>query len=130
MRSRLTILAVALTFMVGCFGVNEKNWNKKVSKKFCKMHKKCNATEFYANFDSLGTCVEAEQSMLTTLDGYYSNCDFNKPNAKLCLDGLGSSCQALGAEYDLRVAACFQVYDCANDYSLSDTGDSTVTTGS
>jgi hypothetical protein len=129
MRTRLILLAAALTLQMGCiFGVNEKNWNKRSAKQFCKYQKRCNATEFYANFDAVGTCTEAEEAMLTTLDGYYANCAFNKENAKSCLSGLKSGCKATGAEFDLLFAPCWQVYDCAQNFGLGDTGDSSTTT--
>ena len=122
MHTRLFLVASSLMLSVACFGVNEKNWNKKSSKAFCKYQEKCNATEFYANFADVGTCSEAQEIMLMSLDGYYANCQFQKANAKTCLDNLGSRCKALGAEYDLMIAPCWQVWACAQNYTLGGSG--------
>ena len=122
MRVRLAVVALTLLTLFGC--LNERNWNQKSSKEFCQYQKRCNTTEFYANFQDVGTCTEAQEVMLMSLDGYYTNCQFQKENAKLCLEGLRSSCKRVGAEYDLVMAPCWQVWDCVQNYTLGGSGTS------
>ena len=123
MPTRLLLIAAGLVLATGCFGgVNAKNWNKKSSKDFCKYQKRCTASEFYFNFNDVGECAEAQELMLMSLDGYYVDCTFQKENAKLCLDGLNSSCKQLGVEFDLLIAPCYQVWDCPTDYTLGGSG--------
>ena len=50
-----TLIGVGLTLLlaVGCGRVTEDNWSETVSDSYCTFQKRCNAAEFFSNFDDV-----------------------------------------------------------------------------
>ena len=114
---RFLAILIAASLLPGC-GMNEKRYDKKVSKAYCTWQKRCRKFDFYSNFDGVGTCVDAQRAQLENLGSYYeSKCTFDKKNAAECIDALESSCKTSAAEYDALEAACDAVWACPNDAS-------------
>lgn len=114
---RLGFLLATLGLLTGC-GLNEQRYNRKVAKAFCKWEERCESADFYANFDDVGACADAQEAQLAKLDEYYaSKCVFDKKQARACLKALDSSCQVSAVEFNEVFAPCYAVWDCAADFT-------------
>ncbi len=117
---RLSVVTAVVGMLVGCGKVKQDNWNEASAKASCKYSKRCSSANFYYNFDSVDTCVSTTVTMLDELDEYYANCLYNEDKAKECLKALDASCKTTGQEYDTLRAPCYEVWDCAEDFSPID----------
>ncbi len=118
---RLLSALIAASLLTSC-GLNEERYDKQVSKSFCSWQKRCRQFDFYSNFDSVGSCVDAQRAQLDNLGSYYdAKCTYNKDKAKECLDYLGASCKESAEQYEALQAACDAVWSCPDD-GAGDTG--------
>lgn len=112
--------SVLVLLLVASCGVNEKRYNKKVSKAFCKWEERCESADFYDNFDSVKACSDAQEQQLAKLDEYYTaKCTFDNKKAKACIKALKSSCKDSAAEFETLFQPCYEVWDCAQDFNAS-----------
>lgn len=118
-------LLFAMVGLLGSCGLNETRYNKKVAKAYCKWEERCDSADFYANFDTVGACADAQEAQLTKLDAYYAaSCVFNKDQARDCLKALDTGCQKSAVEFNELFAPCYAVWDCAQDFTpATDTAD-------
>lgn len=116
-----TLIGVGLTLLlaVGCGRVTEDNWSETVSDSYCTFQKRCNAAEFFSNFDDVQTCSDANLDMLAELDSYYDACLFDKKQARQCLKALDSRCKEAGANFEELFQPCYEVWDCPLDFEAS-----------
>ena len=117
---RLGAITVMVGVLVACGGVKQEDWNEASAEASCKYSKRCSTANFYYNFEDVDACVSNTVTMLNELDDYYTDCLFDDDAAKKCLKALDASCKSTGQNYDDVRAPCYEVWDCAQDFTPAD----------
>lgn len=117
---RLTSLPVALLVLCSCSRFSEEKWFERSARVSCKTARRCDTTNFWYHYDSLGACID--ETKATSLE-LYAGCVYDKAAAKDCEHAMEWSCKKIGERYDELQSLCAAVWACdAPDDTAIDTG--------
>lgn len=109
-----------VALIVGC-KITEDEWPEKSAEAQCKFAERCSTSQFYYHFEDVKDCVaDALDTWDDVKDYYDEECIYDDDAAKACLKALDRSCKKAGQEYEEVFEACFEVWDCDDDFTFTD----------
>ena len=106
----LMIAFPALALATGCVNVNEDNFFEKLGKAQCEWMERCDAADFYEEWDDKGECRDDQEDYAEDYEDYLDDCDFDEDKGKDCLKAFNDSCK--DSSDDDHFEDCWEAWDC------------------
>ncbi len=108
---RWTSAALLVLSTTGCANLSEETWNETLAQAQCDWQKRCAKVDFFYSYDSIDECESSFLDYLESYSEFMDHCEWDKENARECLDELNKSCQ--NSDVGDIWNECLEVWDCA-----------------